>query len=125
MIKFSCSKYWTRQTQLITCIGTCAFLYCISTVAALSSIFVLLSVFLGIGIYALQLLIKRIPDQLKYRKGVLILCWVLPVIMLGIIQSYLDQTHKLALMLQVIGFIVLGWLLVSLRRRKYVETSNQ
>lgn len=124
MIKFSFSKYWTRQTQLITCIGTCALLYFMSTFAALSSIFVLLSVFLGMGMYAMQLLIKRIPEQHQFRKVVGILFWVLPIGLVGILQTYLDQTHKLVLMLQVIGFIVLGWLLVSLRRRKYVETSD-
>lgn len=124
MTKFSGSKYWTRQTQIMICMATCALIYFISSFVALSPIFVLVSVFWGMGIYVVGLLIKRIPDQKRYRKIMLVLLLGLTIVVVASLQAYLDPTHKVVLIVQVGGFMLLGGLLVSLRRHKDVETAH-
>ncbi len=113
MLDFWYSQRCTRQIKLMVSIGLCIGIYYCSSIVKLSPFFVGISLAIGIILHLLkQLSLKRLQhsSQVKFLK---ILIMFLPILTLTIMAWYLPQQDLIYLILQCLGFMTLGFILIA------------
>lgn len=122
MLNFWYSERCTRQIKLIVSIATCVLIFMAAQVQQLGTIFIGLSLVIGITTHLLRLIpLRMVPDH-PYREGFSHLVTFFPVIALICLIGYLPHQHKIMLALQCIGFSGIGLFLVSIyaqRERRF------
>jgi len=118
MLAFWYSERCTRGIKLSICIATCLIIYISSSIEKLPTLFVIMSLLLGMINHFLQQKIKRIQADNPYAEGFSIIGFVFPIIALITLFSFLPQLHKWALAIQVIGFSALGLFMVSIYQNR-------
>lgn len=123
MLDFWYSEKCHRQIKLTVCIVLCLIIYYTAQIVELHLVFVGLSLILGICIHVLrQFKIKLIREQ-RYPKSIDAIFFILPILYWLILMITLPKQHLWALILQAIGFIALGLLVISIysNRRRAID----
>lgn len=113
MLDFWYSERCTRQVKLMVSIVLCIAIYYCSSIAKLSPLFVGISLAIGIILHVLKQLSLRIATQTVQFKLLKVLIILLPVLALAIMAWSLPQQNMLYLILQCLGFIALGFILIA------------
>lgn len=113
MLDFWYSERCTRQVKLIVSIVLCIAIYYCSSIAKLSPLFVGISLAIGIILHVLKQLSLRTTTQTVQFKLLKVLITLLPVLALAIMAWSLPQQNMLYLILQCLGFIALGFILIA------------
>ena len=113
MLDFWYSERCTRQVKLIVSIVLCIAIYYCSSIAKLSPLFVGISLAIGIILHVLKQLSLRTATQTVQFKLLKVLIMLLPVLALAIMAWSLPQQNMLYLILQCLGFIALGFILIA------------
>lgn len=113
MLDFWYSERCTRQVKLMVSIVLCIAIYYCSSIAKLSPLFVGISLAIGIILHVLKQLSLRTATQTVQFKLLKVLITLLPVLALAIMAWSLPQQNMLYLILQCLGFIALGFILIA------------
>lgn len=116
----------TRQKLLIQIITTCLMTYLASTVIKLSTPLILAALGIGILHVILKRWEKRIKHNNQYKDGFRILFFALYILSLTTLTGFLPEglsfLHALLLLIQILGFYLIGNFLLSIKQK--VETST-
>lgn len=118
MLDFWYSECCTRGIKLGICIATCVIIYLSSNIEKLPTLFVVMSLLLGMIHHFLQQKIRCLPSDNPYAEGFSIIGFVLPIIALITLIAFLPQPHQWILAIQVIGFSALGLFIVSIYQNR-------
>ncbi|MFW1858488.1 hypothetical protein [Acinetobacter defluvii] len=113
MLDFWYSERCTRQVKLMVSIVLCIAIYYCSSIAKLSPLFVGISLAIGIILHVLKQLSLKIPTQKVQFKLLKALIMLLPAFALASMIWSLPQQNLLYLILQCLGFIALGFILIA------------
>lgn len=113
MLDFWYSERCTRQVKLMVSIVLCIAIYYCSSIAKLSPLFVGISLAIGIILHVLKQLSLKTPTQTVQFKLLKALIMLLPAFVLASMVWSLPQQNLLYLILQCLGFIVLGFILIA------------
>lgn len=107
MLDFWYSARCNRQVKLALCVAVCLMIYACAKVAELS---------LGLGalVHVLRVIKLKLQSQQHYNSIFDVLFFLLPIIYWLGLMLLLPAQHVWALMLQAIGFSVLGLFIVSI-----------
>lgn len=114
MLDFWYSDKCHRQIKLVLCIALCLLIYTCAKVAELSIAFSVMSLGLGALVHLLRQLKLKLQANSRYNSGFDALFFVLPCLYWLVLMFLLPQQDVWALMLQAIGFSVLGLFVVSI-----------
>ena len=114
MLDFWYSARCNRQVKLVLCVAVCLMIYACAKVAELSLGFSLLSLGLGALVHVLRVIKLKLQSQQRYNSIFDVLFFLLPIIYWLGLMLLLPAQHVWALMLQAIGFSVLGLFIVSI-----------
>ena len=128
MLEFWYSERCTRQIKLMVIIATCILIYAASTVAQLGSVFVGVSLAIGIAVHLLHHSRLKISKSNPYANGFTALSRVIPIIALITLFGYLPEQYAqwtiFALGLQCFGCTAIGLFIVSVyenRAKRFKE----
>ncbi|NNP73187.1 hypothetical protein A7P53_11485 [Acinetobacter defluvii] len=113
MLDFWYSERCTRQVKLMVSIVLCIAIYYCSSIAKLSPLFVGISLAIGIILHVLKQLSLKTPTQTVQFKLLKALIMLLPAFALASMVWSLPQQNLLYLILQCLGFIALGFILIA------------
>lgn len=113
MLDFWYSERCTRQVKLMVSIVLCIAIYYCSSIAKLSPLFVGISLAIGIILHVLKQLSLRTATQTVQFKLLKVIITLLPILALAIMTWSLPQQNMLYLILQCLGFIALGFILIA------------
>ena len=116
MLEFWYSSRCTKHIQLMVSICSCIMTYIASTVVSLSTFKSIACLIFGISLHLLYMLLQRLGDKHRAREGYSILSLAIVVIGMMWIASLLREHW--ALMLQGFGFMMIGFVLVSMRTQR-------
>lgn len=114
MLDFWYSSRCTREIKILICILTCVIIFLCSKIAALSPVFVGISLAIGILIHFFKMLSLKIQSDNQYQAGFQIIFFVIPLTITICLLTSLPKQHLIALVIQSIGFIGLGLFIVSI-----------
>lgn len=114
MLDFWYSDRCHRQIKLALCVAVCLMIYYCAKVAELSLTFSLISLGLGVLIHVLRAFKLKLQAQERYNSALDTLFFLLPILYWFGLMMVLPKMHVCALMLQAIGFSVLGLFVVSI-----------
>lgn len=115
ILDFWYSERCTREIKLMTCISTCVIIFLCAKLTPLSSLFVGLSLAIGVFIHVLRMLSLKINATNPYQTGFQIIFFVLILTaMINLLIQLPKVPHLWALAIQSIGFIALGLFIVSI-----------
>lgn len=114
MLDFWYSARCNRQVKLALCVAVYLMIYACTKVAELSLAFSLLSLGLGALVHALRVIKLKLQSQQRYNSMFDALFFLLPIVYWLGLMLLLPSQHVWALMLQAIGFSVLGLFIVSI-----------
>ena len=119
MFEFWYSERCTREIKLIICILTCVAIYTSSTIEKLAPLFVGLSLFIGVSIHCVRLLILKIKqNNVEVQKWFKILFNLILIIAIIILILSLPKQHQIALTIQCLGFSAIGFFIVSIHQNR-------
>lgn len=117
MLNFLNSKYRNRKIRLIVIIATCVAIYLASAQIQLSTALVLISIALGILIHVMRTMSAKLKAEHPYRNGFQSLSNIIPIVIVITMMGYFPDVKSppqiIALGIQVLGFIAVGFFLVS------------
>ncbi|AWL30056.1 hypothetical protein DJ533_16510 [Acinetobacter defluvii] len=113
MLDFWYSERCTRQVKLMVSIVLCIAIYYCSSIAKLSPLFVGISLAIGIILHVLKQLSLKTPTQTVQFKLLKAFIMLLPAFALASMVWSLPQQNLLYLILQCLGFIALGFILIA------------
>ncbi len=114
MLEFWYSEKCNRQIKLALCVLLCLVIYSCAKVAELSMAFSVMSLGLGALVHLLRQLKLKLQANGRYNSGFDALFFTLPCVYWLILIFLLPTQHVWALMLQAVGFSVLGLFVVSI-----------
>ena len=114
MLNFWYSERCNRQIKLGLCVAVCLLIYYCSKVAELSLLFTGLSLGLGALIHVLRQLKMSLQQKKRYNSAFDAIFFILPLAYWLLLMFRLPTQHVWALMLQIIGFSILGLFVVSI-----------
>lgn len=114
MLDFWYSDRCHRQIKLTLCVAVCLMIYYCAKVAELSLTFSLISLGLGVLIHVLRAFKLKLQAQERYNSALDTLFFLLPILYWFGLMLVLPKMHLWALMLQAVGFSVLGLFVVSI-----------
>lgn len=114
MLDFWYSDHCHRQIKLALCVAVCLMIYYCAKVAELSLTFSLISLGLGVLIHVLHALKLKLQSQERYNSALDTLFFLLPILYWFGLMLVLPKMHVWALMLQAVGFSMLGLFVVSI-----------
>ena len=118
MLDFWYSERCTRTNKLIICILTCSVIYAASRFAALSPLFVMMSLAIGMLIHLLKMKSVKIADENPYKEGFTILFFIMPLVATITLLGSLPNDFRWAHILQSLGFIALGLFILSIHSQR-------
>ena len=113
ILDFWYSERCTRQIKLIICISTCVVIYLSAKPAELSIWFVGFALLIGISLHLTRECILKIKSQNPNMKASQWLI-IIPIIALIFLLFCLPKTNQFSLTIQTIGFVALGFFIVTL-----------
>lgn len=113
MLKFWYSEHCTRPIKLLCCICSCLVIYFSASVAKLATLDTLYALAIGVSIHLIYLLLQWIPAVNNQRLNKWLL-FSMPVLLLGYMISHFASIHRLVLSIQALGFVALGFFMVSI-----------
>lgn len=114
MLDFWYSDHCHRSIKLTLCVAVCLMIYYCAKVAELSLTFSLISLGLGVLIHVLRAFKLKLQAQERYNSALDTLFFLLPILYWFGLMMVLPKMHVWALMLQAVGFSVLGLFVVSI-----------
>lgn len=114
MLDFWYSDQCHRQIKLGLCVAVCLVIYMCAKVAELSLVLSLMSLGLGALLHLFRQLKLTLQQKGRYNAGFDALFFILPLVYWLMLMFLLPTQHFWALMLQAIGFSVLGLFVVSI-----------
>lgn len=114
MLDFWYSDHCHRSIKLTLCVAVCLMIYYCAKVAELSLTFSLISLGLGVLIHVLRAFKLKLQAQERYNNALDTLFFLLPILYWFGLMLVLPKMHLWALMLQAVGFSVLGLFVVSI-----------
>jgi len=113
--------YWynaSRQIKLIVIISVCAAIYAANQIQPLSPTYTILSLIFGFGLHFGQYLQTKFPDNSAYKSSFQFLLRIYPLIIMLILMWLLLPQHNWIVALQAIGFVLVGFFLVSIYQNR-------
>ncbi|MCH2071899.1 hypothetical protein [Acinetobacter pittii] len=113
--------YWynaPRHIKLIFIIVVCVAIYAANQVQPLSPTYTVLSLVLGFGLHFGQYLQTKIPDRSLYKSNFQFLLRIYPFIIVAIVVWILPPQHNWIVMIQALGFVLVGFFLVSIYQNR-------
>ncbi|MFT4020798.1 MAG: hypothetical protein QM666_04685 [Acinetobacter sp.] len=107
-----------RQVKTIVVISTCVVIYLCQGIQALAPIYVGMGVVIGLGIYGLQEFHRKRAENHTSRRGFAFLIHLLSITMPFLYLAFLPRTHFLIMIIQGLGFILLGFFLISIYQHR-------
>ena len=115
MLDFWYSERCTREIKLVTCISTCVIIFLCAKLMPLSSVFVGLSLAIGVLIHVLRMFSLKIKATHPHQTSFQIIFFVLILTATINLLIQLPKVPQLwALAIQCIGFIALGLFIVTI-----------
>ncbi|MDY6483560.1 MULTISPECIES: hypothetical protein [Acinetobacter] len=114
MLDFWYSEQCTREIKLVSCIVTCVMIYYFSTIAPLEALYVCFALAIGVLFHVLRLLDIKLNQQNKYAEGFKVIFFTIRILAVIFLVQALPETNKLSLIAQSLGFICLGFFLVTI-----------
>ncbi|WP_163122426.1 hypothetical protein [Acinetobacter portensis] len=114
MLDFWYSEKCTREIKLIICIITCAIIYYFSNIEQLNTWAVGFSLGIGVFIHVLHHLKLKLNTHNKYSNGLNIIVLSLPIIAILFLIQSIPPINKMILIVQSLGFVGLGFFIVSI-----------
>ena len=118
MFKFWYSERCTRQIKLVLCILVCLMIYIASQQVQLGTVFVGISLTLGMLVHILRHCSLKISPQNPYREGFSRLFSFIPLIGLITLVGYLPEQQRVYLAMQCVGFSCIGFALLSIHSHR-------
>ena len=114
MLDFWYSERCTREIKLIVCISTCVMIMLCGQIASLSPVFVGFSLAVGVVIHIIRMLSVKIQSSHSHQTGFQII--FLSVILIAMISLIINlpKSHQWALAAQCLGYIAIGFMIVSI-----------
>lgn len=114
MLDFWYSERCSRSMKFIICIVVCSIVLLSSQDFKLSTLYIVIALGLGAFYHLKQKIKNKLQMDNPYKKGFDILLFVFPlIIFIGLINS-LPRTGHLFLSIQTLGYILIGFFLVSI-----------
>ena len=114
MLDFWYSDKCHRQLKLALCVVVCLMIYMCAKVAELSIIFSVVSLGLGVLVHVLRAVKLKLLESGHYNRGFDAMFFILPLLYWLTLMVLLPTQHVWALMLQAVGFSVLGLFVISI-----------
>ena len=114
MLDFWYSDKCHRQLKLALCVVVCLMIYVCAKVAELSIIFSVVSLGLGVLVHVLREVKLKLLESGHYNRGFDAMFFILPLLYWLTLMVLLPTQHVWALMLQAVGFSVLGLFVISI-----------
>ena len=122
MLEFWYSEHCNRQLKLIIIIAVCIVIYIASTVTKLGSIFVGISLAIGMLMHVLREFRLKLSPENPYAEGFRALTMAIPIVAVISLIGYLLKTGEIgetvALGLQCLGFVAIGLFIVSIYNQR-------
>lgn len=122
MLEFWYSEHCNRQLKLIIIIVVCIVIYIASTVTKLGSIFVGISLAIGMLMHVLREFRLKLSPEHPYAEGFRALTMAIPIVAVISLIGYLPKTDEIgetvALGLQCLGFVAIGLFIVSIYNQR-------
>lgn len=114
LFDFWYSERCTRQFKLISCMSTCCIIFFSSKSVSLSTSRIIMAILTGLLIHAIYHAQKKLKPNYLYKTGFDVLFFIVPIlIIIGFITT-LPKVGQLLLSIQNIGFVAIGFFLVSI-----------
>lgn len=113
--------YWynaPRHIKLIFIVAVCVAVYAANQVQPLSPIYTALSLIFGFGLHVGHYLNSKISNNKSYKSSFGILSSIYPIFIVVILMYLLPAQHKWILALQALGFVLVGFFLVSIYQNR-------
>ncbi|WP_335974731.1 hypothetical protein [Acinetobacter calcoaceticus] len=113
--------YWynaPRHIKLICIVAVCVAVYLANQVQPLPPVYTVLSLVFGLGLHFGQYLQTKIPDGNSYKSSFQFLLRIYPIFIVIILMYLLPAQHKCILVLQALGFVLVGFFLVSIYQNR-------
>ncbi|UNW06648.1 MULTISPECIES: hypothetical protein [Acinetobacter] len=122
MLEFWYSERCNRQLKLIIIIAVCIVIYIASTVTKLGSIFVGISLAIGMLMHVLREFRLKLAPKNPYAEGFRALTTAIPIVVVISLIGYLPKTGEIwetiALGLQCLGFVAIGLFILSIYNKR-------
>ncbi|CAI3151488.1 hypothetical protein MWMV2_MWMV2_02764 [Acinetobacter oleivorans] len=113
--------YWynaPRNIKLILIVAVCMAVYVANQVQPLSPIYTVLSLIFGFGLHAGHYLNSRISNNESYKSSFRLLSSIYTILIVVILMYLLPAQHKWTLAIQALGFVLVGFFLVSIHQNR-------
>ena len=114
MLDFWYSPRCTRQIKLISCISVCCILFLSSKEIKLGTAHALIALIVGMIYHFKYHIEKKLKENNSYNKGLKIIFFILPLVVLLLLLMSLPNFGRLYLSIQTLGFTLIGFFLVSI-----------
>lgn len=114
MLDFWYSERCTRQIKLIACVSVCIIIYFSSQIYQLTTLHTIIALCLGAICHFKHHAKKNIKEDNPYKTGFSILFFIIPLILFISLLTSLPNIGRLYLIIQILGFILIGFFLVSI-----------
>ena len=114
MLDFWYSERCTRQIKLIACVSVCIIIYLSSQIYPLTILHTVIALCLGAIYHFKHYAQKNIKENNPYKTIFSILFFVIPLIIFISLLISLPNLGRLYLIIQTLGFILIGFFLVSI-----------
>lgn len=113
--------YWynaPRHIKLIFIIAVCAAIYVANQVQPLSPTYTILSLIFGFGLHVGHYLNSKISNNTSDKSSFRFLSSIYPILIIVILMYLLPAQHKWILAIQALGFVLVGFFLVSIYQNR-------
>ncbi|MBE2171246.1 hypothetical protein IIQ44_04935 [Acinetobacter oleivorans] len=113
--------YWynaPRHIKLIFIIAVCATIYVANQVQPLSPAYSILSLIFGFGLHGGHYLNSKISNDTSGKSSFRFLSSIYPIFIVVILMYLLPAQHKWILAIQALGFVLVGFFLVSIHQNR-------
>ncbi len=113
--------YWynaPRHIKLIFIIIVCVAVYAANQVQPLSPIYTILSLIFGFGLHTGHYLNTKLSNNTSGKSSFRFLSSIHPIFIVVILMYLLPAQHKWILAIQALGFVLVGFFLVSIYQNR-------
>jgi len=113
--------YWynaSRQIKLIVIISVCAAIYAANQIQPLPPTYTVLSLIFGFGLHVGHYLNSKISNDTSGKSSFRFLSSIYPIFIVVILMYLLPAQHKWILAIQALGFVLVGFFLVSIYQNR-------
>ena len=113
--------YWynaPRHIKLIFIIVVCVAVYTANQVQPLSPIYTILSLIFGFGLHIGHYLNTKLSNNTSGKSSLGVLIKIYPILIIIILMYLLPVQHKWIHLIQALGFVLVGFFLVSIYQNR-------